>query len=216
VGSSNAAVRKPAIASSRSAAAGVREMEVDAAAHEHPEGAGEQPLDRPGGVGQVQVRQVQAVGEAPEQGREPPPHPHHGDRIEVVEQPLGDDGGAARGIEAGGQGGQRGRAVVGGGVDLDHPVVGAGAADPGQGRALLGGHAREVGLDVGDAIAVVAGEAPAARRQPTGDLDHLTDLAAIDRGAELGVDQVVPREEQAVEVGLAGGAQELVGGREAR
>jgi hypothetical protein len=89
-----------------------------------------------------------------------------------------------------------------------------GAADPGQGRALLGGHAREVGLDVGDAIAVVAGEAPAARRQPTGDLDHLTDLAAIDRGAELGVDQVVPREEQAVEVGLAGGAQELVGGRE--
>jgi hypothetical protein len=110
--------------------------------------------------------------------------------------------------------GDRGRAGVGGGVEVDHAVVRAAGAGAGEDRALLGGHARQVRLDIGEAIAVGAGEAPAARRQPARDLDDLADLAALDAIAQQRVDHVVPRQQEAVEVGLAGRPQEPVGRRE--
>ena len=75
-------------------------------------------------------------------------------------------------------------------------------ADLRQRLALAPGHRRQVGLDVGELVAVTLAEAPAAGRHAAGDLDHLAD-AAPDQLVEEGVDDAVPRQQQAVEAGAA-------------
>jgi len=60
--------------------------------------------------------------------------------------------------------------------------------------ALEPGHVRQVGLDVGEAIAVALHEGQPARRQSGGDLDHLAHAAVLDRAGELAVDALVPRQ----------------------
>ena len=137
--------------------------------------------------------------EAGEAAGDPPPDGEHGVAVEVGEQPLGDDRQPAVAIEAGGDRGEALLAVLAERVERDDPVLGAERAGALQGPALAPGHLGQVGLYIGDALAVALREAPAARRHAGRDFDHLGDLAALDGRLQQPVDQQVAGEQEVFE-----------------
>jgi len=65
-------------------------------------------------------------------------------------------------------------------VDRHGAVSRALAAELREDAALVLEHAGQIGLDVGQPIAVARVKPPAARREPCGDLDDLADRAGLD------------------------------------
>lgn len=65
--------------------------------------------------------------------------------------------------------------------------------------ALARRHGGQVGLDVGEPVAVALRKAPTPRREPGRHLDHLGDLTRLDRGLEPVVDRSVASEQIALQ-----------------
>ena len=131
----------------------------------------------------------------PEQGRgHPPPEAEDRAAVEIAEQALAEDrqaarSGSSRAATAAGSGHHR-RA----GRRRPPPGARARASRPAPAPLLARRHLRKVGLQVVDLLAVAGGRSAATRRQPGCDLDHLGDVAALDRLLQEPVDQHVAGE----------------------
>ena len=111
----------------------------------------------------MEVGQIHAVGKSRKGPGDASPEAR--DRVggEIAQEPLGDDRQANRRIEAPGDLAEAAGSLVEEGVDLDDAMVLAERARLLERLPLAGGHGRQIGLDVGDPVAVTPGEAPAPR-----------------------------------------------------
>jgi hypothetical protein len=150
------------------------------------------------GPREAEIGQVDTPVERPQQLGEASPEGLHSPVVEVGQQPLGHDRQAAGRIQALDQGLEASGAAVPEDVEVGHTVAIAQRAHPRQRLALALRHRRQIGLDVGEPVAVALAEPPASRGHPAGHLDHLAD-AALDQIVEDRVDDPVAGEEQALE-----------------
>ena len=157
--------------------------------HEHGEDDSEGSL---GGssvqVGETQVRRIKVVSELPERGGEAAQSREHLLSVQVGQPALGDDRQPLAAIQRVDEAPKAPRPGVAQYVEIDDAVAAVRGDHPSERAALALGHLGKVALDVGQALAVALGEAPAARRHAARRLDHLADLAGLDSVLEQAVD----------------------------
>jgi hypothetical protein len=119
--------------------------------------------------------------------------------VQVVHQALGDDRGADARVQRLHDCGQRLRAGVGERIEVEHAMPLRQQAGLAEQAALERRHVRQVGLEVSQAVTVLAHHAPAAPGQAGGDLDDLADAAGLDLARQYRINAGVPRQHQVVE-----------------